>query len=136
VRVEVTERAQREVNRLGRWWLENRDKAPELFEDELSAAYFRIATDPNAGKLYTVSCGRRILRVLTGKTKNHVYYHQHSPGIIRVVSVWGAYPTVVRSCSRHAFPHSKRPSAVALSHLAPFGFRRESGRQAYRRPPS
>jgi hypothetical protein len=46
VRVEVTKRAQREVNRLGRWWLENRDKAPELFEEELSAAYFRIATDP------------------------------------------------------------------------------------------
>ena len=42
------------------------------------------------GKLYTVSRGRRILRVLTGKTKNHVYYYQHSPDVIRVVSVWGA----------------------------------------------
>ena len=58
MRVEVTKRAQREVNRLGRWWLENRDKAPELFEEELSAAYFQIATDPTAGKLYTVSRGR------------------------------------------------------------------------------
>ena len=47
--------------------MENRDKAPELFEEELSAAYFQIATDPTAGKLYTVSRGRRILRVLTGK---------------------------------------------------------------------
>jgi hypothetical protein len=70
--------------------LENRDKAPELFEEELSAAYFQIASDPSVGKLYTVSRGRRILRVLTGKTKNHVYYYQHSPDVIRVVSVWGA----------------------------------------------
>ena len=38
--------------------MENRDKAPELFEEELSAAYFQIATDPTAGKLYTVSRGR------------------------------------------------------------------------------
>lgn len=90
MQVEVTKRAQREVNRLGRWWWENRDKAPELFEEELSAAYLRIAAEPNVGKPYTVSRGRRILRILTGKTKNHVYYYQHSPDIIRVVSVWSA----------------------------------------------
>jgi len=70
--------------------LENRDKAPELFEEELSATYFRIATDPDVGQLYTVSRGRRIRRVLTGKTKKHVYYYRHSPDVIRVVSVWGA----------------------------------------------
>jgi hypothetical protein len=42
------------------------------------------------GKLYTVSRGRRILCVLMGKTKNHVYYYQDKPDGLRVVSVWSA----------------------------------------------
>lgn len=63
MRVEVTKRAQREVNRLGWWWLQNRDKAPSLFEEELGSTYRLIATDPGLGKLYTASRGRRILRI-------------------------------------------------------------------------
>jgi plasmid stabilization system protein ParE len=90
VQVEVAKRAQREVNRLGRWWLANRDKAPTLFEEELSATYQLIASDPTVGQLYTVSRGRRILRVLTGRTKNHVYYYQHQTDVLRVVSLWSA----------------------------------------------
>jgi len=31
MRLEVTKRAQREAKRLAQWWLENRDKAPELY---------------------------------------------------------------------------------------------------------
>lgn len=90
MRLEVTRRAQREINRLGRWWLENRDKAPTLFEDEIEAVYDLIIREPEAGRLYIVSRGRRILRVLAGATKNHVYYYHHRPDVLRVVSVWGA----------------------------------------------
>jgi plasmid stabilization system protein ParE len=90
MRLEVAKRAQREAKRLGRWWLENRDKAPELFEQELAAAYELILRDPALGQTYLVSRGRRIQRVLMPGTKNHVYYHRKSEEVVRVVSIWGA----------------------------------------------
>ena len=90
MRLEVTKRAQREVRRLGGWWLEHRDKAPELFEEELAAAYAQIQAEPGLGQTYLVSRGRRIQRVLLPKTLNHVYYWQRSAERVDVVSVWGA----------------------------------------------
>lgn len=74
MRLEVAKRAQREAKRLGRWWLEHRDKAPELFEQELAAAYELILRDPVFGQTYLVSRGRRIQRVLMPRTRHHVYY--------------------------------------------------------------
>jgi plasmid stabilization system protein ParE len=90
MRLEVAKRAQREAKRLGQWWLENRDKAPELFEQELAAAYNLILHNPEIGQTYRVSRNRRIQRVLMPGTKNHVYYHRKSEDLVRVVSVWGA----------------------------------------------
>ena len=90
MRLEVTKRAQREAKRLAQWWLENRDKAPELFEEELIAAYRLILSDPALGQTYLVSRGRRIQRVLMPGTKNHVYYYRQDSELLRVVSVWGA----------------------------------------------
>lgn len=90
MRLEVAGRAQREVNRLGRWWLQNREKAPSLFEEELGATYRLILESPTVGQAYTVRRGRQVLRVLMGNTKNHVYYFQLSPDVLRVVSVWSA----------------------------------------------
>ena len=78
------------MRRLGSWWLEHRDKAPELFEEELVAVYAQIRAEPALGQTYLVSRGRRIQRVLLPKTLNHVYYWQRSAERIDVVSVWGA----------------------------------------------
>lgn len=90
MRLEVTKRAQREAKRLAGWWLEHRDKAPELFEEELLAAYGVILSEPALGHTYAVSRGRRIQRVLMPRTKNHVYYHQKSTDVVQVIAIWGA----------------------------------------------
>ena len=90
MRLEVAKRAQLDAKRLARWWLENRDKAPELFEEELVAVYGIILSEPALGQTYTISRGRRIQRMLMPRTKNHVYYHQKSTDVVRVVAIWGA----------------------------------------------
>jgi len=90
MRLEVAERARRDGKRLAQWWLEHREKAPELFEEELIAAYGIILNDPTLGQTYMISSGRRIQRVLMPRTKNHVYYHQKSAEVVRIVAIWGA----------------------------------------------
>ena len=49
MRLEVAKRAQREAKRLAQWWLDNREKAPELFEQELVAAYEFILRESALG---------------------------------------------------------------------------------------
>lgn len=90
MRLEITKRAQREAKRLAQWWLDNRDKAPELFEQELIAAYELILGEPGLGQTYLISRGRRVQRLLMPGTKNHVYYYRQRADLIRVVSIWGA----------------------------------------------
>src|SRR5690606_2537506 len=90
MRLEVTKRAQREAKRLAGGWLEHRDKAPELFEEELLAAYGVIQSEPALGQTYAASRGRRIQRVLMPRTKNHVAYHQKSTDVVQVIAIWGA----------------------------------------------
>jgi hypothetical protein len=90
MRLEVAKRAQREAKRLAQWWLDNREKAPELFEQELVAAYEFILRESALGQTYLISRGRRVQRVLMPGTKNHVYYCRESADLVRVVSIWGA----------------------------------------------
>lgn len=59
MRIEVTKRALRDAVRLGRWWLANRDKAPDLFEHELAAAFSLIERDWGVGQTYVLLRGRR-----------------------------------------------------------------------------
>ena len=33
------------------WWRENRDKAPDLFEEELALTFRMLSTAPGVGKL-------------------------------------------------------------------------------------
>ena len=55
------------------WWVENRDKAPDLFDDELAAVLTHIATAPSAGQRVSLSRGRNVRRALMPKTAFHVY---------------------------------------------------------------
>lgn len=89
-RLEVAERAQNDVEHLGTWWRENRDKAPELFDQELAIAYAAIREHPEYGQRYTVVRGQQVWRYLMPKTKKHVYYRLDGDDVVRVMAVWGA----------------------------------------------
>jgi plasmid stabilization system protein ParE len=71
------------------WWRENRDKAPDLFDDELTAALGRIRDAPLAGQRVPVRQGKPVRRTLLPKTGLHVYYDLRGDEVV-VLTVWGA----------------------------------------------
>ena len=89
-RLEVAERAQADVEYQGTWWRTNRDKAPDLFDQELAIAYAVIREQPEYGQRYTVVRGQQVWRYLMPKTRRHVYYRLDGDDLIRVMAVWGA----------------------------------------------
>jgi hypothetical protein len=48
----TTPSADLQILEIDAWWRENRDKAPDLFEEELALAFRLLASSPGAGKRY------------------------------------------------------------------------------------
>lgn len=84
----ITQRALRDIERCARWWVAHRD-ARDLFADELDDALGRIQREPTLGPVYRVVRGREQRRVLMPKTAHHVYYRLDGDNIV-VLTVWGA----------------------------------------------
>jgi plasmid stabilization system protein ParE len=70
------------------WWRANRDKSPDLFEEELALAFRMLSTAPGVGKRCSFA-GATVRRVLLRATRNHVYYVEETDRVL-VVAVWGA----------------------------------------------
>lgn len=87
--LEFAKRAQVEIERKGREWLDWADEK-DLFEQELAEALTRIKKHPGSGQPYSMSRGKRVLRVYMPKTENHVYYRQDGPELVRVMCIWGS----------------------------------------------
>lgn len=85
--VRTTPTADLHTLELDAWWRENREKAPELFEQELAMAFRTIGGAPAAGKRYAHPSGE-VRRIVMRTTRNHVYYVEY-PDHILVVAVWG-----------------------------------------------
>lgn len=79
--------AELQILEMDAWWRENRDKAPDLFEEELDLALALLADSPGIGKRYPGHRGVR--RVLLRSTRNHVYYVEKDDCVL-VLAVWGA----------------------------------------------
>jgi hypothetical protein len=86
--VRTTPQADFHILELDAWWREHRDRAPDLFEQELSMAFGVISAAPQAGKRYPQP-DAEIRRVIMRATRNHVYYVERSDHVL-VVAVWGA----------------------------------------------
>jgi plasmid stabilization system protein ParE len=84
----TTLQADLHILELDSWWREHRDKAPELFEQELSVAFRTIASAPEAGKRLRHP-DAEVRRILMRATRNHVYYVESDDHVL-VVAVWGA----------------------------------------------
>lgn len=83
----VSRRARSEIERVDRWWIENRPAAPDLFFNELRDAFDFIRRTPNGGLRYRNRQGVR--RVLLRGSRYHVYY-EIEPTRIAILSVWSA----------------------------------------------
>jgi plasmid stabilization system protein ParE len=87
--LEFAKRAQDEIERKAQEWRDGADEK-ELFEQELAEAFARIKKHPGSGQPYSMSRGKRVLRVYMPKTENHAYYRQDGPELVRVMCVWGS----------------------------------------------
>jgi plasmid stabilization system protein ParE len=86
--VRTTPTADAHIERIDTWWRENRDKAPDLFREELVMAIRTIASAPSAGRRHPHP-DADVRRVLLRSTRHHVYYVDHTDHVL-VVAVWGA----------------------------------------------
>jgi hypothetical protein len=90
-RVVFTPEAQQQLVLRKHWWRENRDKAPALFERELSSAISLLG-----GESRSVSgVGNRsncvVRRCLLQKTRTHLYFFvEDAAANVVIVSAWGA----------------------------------------------
>lgn len=86
--VKLTEVAKRHVRAERKWWRANRDEK-DLFDQELSAAQFRLIEPPKL-QIHEEIRGRVIPVMHLRKTRNTVYYFiDDATETVWVVALWG-----------------------------------------------
>jgi plasmid stabilization system protein ParE len=90
----VSEAAREQIEEVQRWWLENRQAAPNLFEDELEAAFALITHSLRIGVPYAHPRAVGVRRVMLIRCRYHLYYQiedergEHETVV--VVALWHA----------------------------------------------
>ena len=87
--VQTTPDADKQVRATDDWWRRHRTAAPDLFLDELEAAFALIGSAPNVGHPYRRSPVAGTRRVLLARTRYHVYYAPLGAQVV-VLAVWHA----------------------------------------------
>jgi plasmid stabilization system protein ParE len=87
--VRTTPEADAQIREIDSWWRKNRPASPNLFADELAAAFDVVGHAPQIGRLYRQSPVQDTRRVLLKGTRYHVYYVPRSDEV-RVLAVWHA----------------------------------------------
>ena len=90
--VNFTRRASTHVAEAGRWWRENRAKAPEALREELDQALQLIASQPDVGAIARNAKLAGVRRILLGRVSYHLYYRllETPARSIQVVALWHA----------------------------------------------
>lgn len=89
VQVRTTPQADAQIREIDDWWRANRTASPDLFVNELAAAFEILASAPMIGRLYRKSPVANTRRLLLKESRYHLYYLA-SPNEVRVLSVWHA----------------------------------------------
>jgi plasmid stabilization system protein ParE len=85
VKIEISPRALREIERKAASWAEHSTISPGLLFDELEAAGQRLLRNPKAGTRWVSPQGRVLLRLYLERTQNHLYYtHEPELELIRM----------------------------------------------------
>ena len=87
--VRTTPEADVQIGAIDDWWRHNRNTAPDLFFQELTASFEVIGVAPRMGRLYRQSPVRGTRRVLLKESRYHVYYVPCGDEV-RVLAVWHA----------------------------------------------
>jgi len=88
VRVEITKRAQRSIERIDVRWSEQADHT-EIFREEIDEVIEHLATVSSPGTPCATARRPRLKRILLQKTKCHVYFVVNErKQWIEVIQVW------------------------------------------------
>jgi plasmid stabilization system protein ParE len=91
VKLEISKRARRHIEKRQAWWREHRPAALGLFLDELAAAERLLRATPELGSIYVKRNTRTVRRVLLPQTGTHVYYWlDANRDLVTILAVWGA----------------------------------------------
>lgn len=89
MKVELSEPAELDIDRIDAWWRANRDHR-NLFRDELLAALKHIEHTPELGTLYeTDELDSPLRYVLLKKTKHQLYYTIEGD-TVWVLTIWSS----------------------------------------------
>ena len=78
------------VKRRG-WWRKHRDKAPNLFDEELAATCLDLAGQADAFPVHSGRRSRIIRRCLLPKTRTHLFFVvDEQKDEVTILAVWGA----------------------------------------------
>lgn len=97
LRLRITVRAAAQIEKIDRWWLENRPSAPEALREDLKAAFALLLVQPGVGTKVANTRAEGVRRLHLGRVHYYVFYRV-AKGELAVLSVW----------------HSSRGSAPAL----------------------
>lgn len=89
--VRITARARQQALHADKWWRQNRPSAPELFVDELAAAFERLSASPQIGVPFPDTEVPDVRRMLLVGSRYHVYYFVDAASEeVVVLAIWSA----------------------------------------------
>lgn len=87
MKVQVTKRAQAQIDRAANWWDENRPLAPEAFDEELAEAFSLLSLEPGIGAPVANTRVPGVRRLHLARIQYFLYYRTRGRQI-QVLSVW------------------------------------------------
>jgi plasmid stabilization system protein ParE len=92
LRIEVSELADRQIQKADRWWRENRQKAPNAIREELERIGAMIAWTPHLGAKAINVRLPGVRRIHIERIHYNLYYRVvvGSPNYIEIVAFWGS----------------------------------------------
>jgi hypothetical protein len=89
LKLELAARADREIERALKWWIEHRQDSPALLSDEIGEYFDKLKMSPSLGEPWGMRRGKEIRRVLLPRTKKQLYVMRPDPNTVRVICFWG-----------------------------------------------
>lgn len=81
--------ARRQASEAGRWWTENRSKAPFAFDDELEGALTLIAEQPYSGAVVRDAALSGVRRISLRRVRYLLYYRvSGAEERVEVLGLW------------------------------------------------
>ena len=85
--VRVTKRAQAQIERAARWRDENRDLAPEAFDEDLAEAFLLLSAEPGVGAPVLRTRAQGVMRLHLARIRYHLYYRIRGARV-EVLALW------------------------------------------------